>query len=257
MIKNKQKVFSAVAGFLSLAFMWLVWFVAEKTVKNEYLVPSFSQTVKELVGILCEQFFWRALGKTLVKVLYAFLISFVLAGCCALLGRACKIANDFFKPIIAIIRTLPTMAVLTVILIYSNRTVAPIIVAVMVMFPMIYAQFNVALSNINDSVVNTAKLFNIPTKIRIFNIYLPLASPVVLSHTGSNLSFAIKLVISAEVMVSSFTSIGGMISYADPNVARVMALTLIAVVLGLVIEAVFHFVFKRCFRWANGGLKND
>lgn len=257
MIKNKHKVFSAVAGFLSLVFMWLVWFIAEKAVKNEYLVPGFSQTVNELISILCERFFWRALGKTLVRVLYAFLISFVLAGFCALLGRVFKIANEFFKPIIAVIRTLPTMAVLTVILIYSNRTVAPIIVAVMVMFPMIFAQFNVALSNINANVINTAKLFNIPTKTRIFKIYLPLASPVVLSHIGTNISFGIKLVISAEVMVSSFTSIGGMISYADPNVARVMALTLISVVLGLIIEALFRLIFKRCFKWANGGLNDD
>ena len=72
----KKNAVSIVSGVLALVAMWLVWLIAEKTVSNEYVIPSFAQTLEALKQVLGRAFFWRALLKTLLKTVYAFLISF-------------------------------------------------------------------------------------------------------------------------------------------------------------------------------------
>lgn len=252
----KKNAWSICAGLLSLVFMWALWFIAQKTVKNEYLIPSFSQTIIAFFALLKEGFFWQSLSKTLLKVLLSFAISFVLG---LIFAGVCKVFNwskPFFKPILSVIRTLPTMAILVLILIYTNRTTAPIIVASLVLFPMIFAQFITAFDTINSDVINTTKVFNISKKEKMVKIYLPMVAPSILSHMGSNLSFAIKLVISAEVMAYTYASIGGMMESAHAliDIPRLMALTIIAILLGLIIELVFAIINKYAFKWAKGDI---
>ena len=247
----KKRFPLAIAGICSLVTMWLIWFIAQKTVKNEYLLPSVSDTFSALLVVLGEEFFWQALGKTLLKLIYAFLISFLLAGIFSALTKIFKPFGAFMKPFISVIRTLPTMAVLVLILIYTNKTTAPVIVAVLVMFPMIYAQFNLAFNSIDDGIINAANVFGLSRRQKLFKVYLPVVAPHVFSHVGSNLSFGIKLIISAEVMAYSFISIGGLMQTANVffDIPRLAALTLVAVFLGLIIEGLFYIINACAFKW--------
>lgn len=256
----KKHLPSALLGAAALIVMWLCWWIAEICIKNEYLLPSFSETLSALGKVLTEGLFWRALFKTLLKTLWAFLISFVLAGFCAALGRILKNFDMFLKPIIAVLRTLPTMAVLVLILFYADKITAPVIVAVLVLFPMIYAQFNVAFNRIDADIVAAVKVFNLTRRQKLFKVYLPMIAPSVLSSTGSNISFGIKLIISAEVMAYSYTSIGGMMQYAAGtlfDIPRLAALTLVAIILGLMVELVFYFALKFAFKWDKSEAKDD
>ncbi len=248
---SKNRLISFALGVLSLVTMWLVWFIAEKTVKNQYVLPGFAETMVALGKVLGEPFFWQATGRTLLKVIYAFAISFILAGALAALGKIFRPFGTFLKPFISVVRTLPTMAILVLILIYTNRTTAPVVVATLVLFPMIYAQFNTALNSVDEGIIAAAKVFDLSKKDRVFKVYLPMVAPNVLSHVGSNLSFGIKLVISAEIMAYTFTSLGGMMQSANAllDVTRLSALTIVAVVLGLVVELVFYLITRACFKW--------
>ena len=177
----------------------------------------------------------------------------------SLLTKVFKPFGAFMKPIVGVIRTLPTMAVLVLILIYTDKFTAPVIVSVLVLFPMIYAQFNTALSSVDEGVINATKVFNLTKRQKTFKVFLPMVAPPVFSHVGSNLSFAIKLVISAEVMAYSFTSIGGMMQTANVSfdIPRLAALTLVAVICGLIIEGVFNLLTKLCFKWQRSEVAND
>lgn len=246
-------------GALSLIAMWLVWIIAVKTVKNEYVVPSVTQTINALFTLFGEEIFWLAVLSSLKKVLYAFLISFALALTLSLLGKVFKSVGVFFKPILTVVRTLPTMAILVLILIYTNKTIAPVIVAVLVLFPMIYAQFNVAFEGIDDGIISTVKAYKLTKSQAFFKVYLPMIAPSIVSHTGSNLSFGIKLIISAEVMAYSYTSIGGLMQAANGvfDISRLAALTLVAVFLGLIVEVVFYVISAKAFKWQKAEVEND
>ena len=247
----KKHYVNFIIGISSLIFMWAVWFIAQKTIKNQYVVPTFSQTINALFSVVKQSFFWQALIRTLIKVLISVLVCFILAFSVSILGKIFKTSRVFFKPIMSVIRTLPTMAILVLILIYTNRFTAPIIVASLVLFPLMYAQFNTAFDGIDDGLLNAMKVFKLTKKQRIFKVYLPMVAPSILYNLGGNLSFSIKLIISAEIMANTYMSIGGLLNQADANleIPTLMALTLFSVILGLLFEFVCHVICSTCFKW--------
>ena len=82
-------------------------------------------------------------------------------------------------------------------------------------------------------------------------MFLPQIAEPVVSQTGSNFSFCIKLTVSAEVMAYTLRSLGGLMATANAyfEIPRLMALTLISVLLGLLFEFVFNLITKKCFKW--------
>lgn len=257
-MKN-QTIKNILIGLSSLIAMWLFWSFAVILVDNEYVIPTVKETFISFFDLIKRAFFWKSICRTLVKVIIALAISFVFAGILSSLAKTFKTFGKFFNPFITVIRTLPTMAILVLILIYSTRTIAPIIVASLVLFPMIYAQFSQAFDTIDENVINTTKVFNLSRKQKLLKVYLPMIIPPVVSNTGSNLSFTIKLIISAEVMSKTYTSIGGMMDNAGSlmNVSELMALTIIAVILGLLVEVIFNLIFSRAFAWTKREAQND
>lgn len=231
--------------------MWIVWLIAAAAVKNEYLIAPVGSSVKQFFMLFAEPFFWRAIGHTLARTVVAFLISFVLALGCACLAVAFKPFAAFMRPVTALFRTLPTMAVLLLILVWLTPRTAPVAVAMLVLFPMIYTQLSEGIAGVDGELLQMAKVYQIPLHRRLTGIYLPHLAPIALEQTGAGLSFGLKLIISAEVMASTRTALGGMISEAQAyiNLPRIAALTLVAVVFGIAIEFVFRIIAGLSFGW--------
>lgn len=235
----------------AIVLMWVVWLIAAAAVKNEYLIAPVGSSVKQFFMLFAEPFFWRAIGHTLARTVVAFLISFVLALGCACLAVAFKPFAAFMRPVTAFFRTLPTMAVLLLILVWLTPRSAPVAVAMLVLFPMIYTQLSEGIAGVDGELLQMAKVYEIPLLRRLTGIYLPHLAPLALNQTGAGLSFGLKLIISAEVMASTRTALGGMISEAQAyiNLPRIAALTLVAVVFGIVIEFVFRVIADYSFGW--------
>ncbi len=235
----------------AIALMWVVWLIAAAAVKNEYLIAPVGASVKEFFTLFENAFFWRALLQTFARTIVAFLISFALALVCACLAVAFKPFAAFMRPVTAFFRTLPTMAVLLLILVWLTPRTAPVAVAMLVLFPMIYSQLSDGIAGIDGGLLQMAKVYGIPLSRRLTSIYLPHLAPIALEQTGAGLSFGLKLIISAEVMASTRTALGGIISEAQAyiNLPRIAALTLVAVVLGVLIEIVFRVIADNAFGW--------
>lgn len=234
--------------------MWLVWIIASICVGNEYVVPAFGDTVKEAFALFADAFFWHAFANTLLRVGIAFFVSFILGGFCAALGAAFKPFGIFLKPIVAFLRTLPTMSVVLLLSIWSmwiTPRVTPLIIAMLVLFPMVYSQFCAAIEQVDESLLQMAQVYEFTGAQKLKNIVLPLAAPYILSHVGSDLSFGIKITVSAEVMAYTFTSMGGLMQDAALflQTGKLAALTLFTVFAGILIEMIFFFINKCVFRW--------
>ena len=71
---KKNALFSA----LAVAALWLAWIAAYYGVKNDYVLPSFWDTLRETGRLLVSASFWRAFFNTFLRTLWAFLISLAL-----------------------------------------------------------------------------------------------------------------------------------------------------------------------------------
>ena len=257
---KKERLKDLLYAVLGIVIVLAVWSISASLINDEFVMPTLAQTIQATFTLLGQGDFYNALFATLLRTLLAFIISFVLAGATAGLSLIVKPLGKMVKPIVTVIRVLPTMAILLLIFRWTQYDfeVSPVVITILVLFPMIYAQFLTAFNSVPQGLINTANVFGLSKKDKLFKVYLPIVAPSVLSRVGSNLSFAIKLIISAEVISYTLISLGGMMNTATNylNYARLGALTLCAVALGLIIEVVVDLVVKRLFKWT-GKSKND
>ena len=249
---TKRRIIYLSCSVASLVAMWVFWIIAYYAVGNRLIVPSFTETLKCFWQYLGTLPFWTAVGNSFGRTLLAFAISFLIALACAalaVLGGAFKAA---LKPVMVIVRTLPTMAVVLIILKITsgNRSLSPVIVTTLVLLPMIYAQFVAAIEDIDGGIKEMAIVYGIKKRDRLFRIYLPLTAPNILSQTGANISLGLKVLISAEVLVSTANGLGGMMAAnTAAEAAKLAALTVAAVILGLLIEVSFSQFTRLTKKW--------
>ena len=244
---KKNALFSAVA----LIALWLVWVIAYYIVRNDYVLPSFWETLRETGRLLGEASFWRAFGNTFLRTLWAFLVSLALGVGLAIPAHLVGGVRAFFAPIISALRTVPTMAVVLMLLLWPTPAVAPVIVSALVLFPPAYAAALAALDEVGEEYGELTRAFRVSAGRKIVKMYLPLAAPPLLKQAGSIFSLGLKVVISGEVMASTYRSLGGMMQEAQTFLAmpRLMALTLITVLLGFALEGLCRLVYRLIVRW--------
>lgn len=248
-----ERKLNILISVLAVVVMWIVWIIAYYSVKNDYIIPSFQDTFVSLGrDCLARGAFWTAFGNTFLRTLLAFIISFVIAAALACLCALSKKVAAFVMPFMVFLRTLPTLAVVLLLLIWTNPRVAPVIVTVLVLFPMIHARLFTAIDGIDGGIRQMLKVYNIPKSQAVFKIYLPLITPDVLPQTGADISLGLKIMISAEVLASTFKSLGGMMQEARLylEMPRLAALTLLAVFVGLLIDIAFSQLSRLTYKWS-------
>ncbi len=239
---------------LSLAAMWGIWAAAYFAVGNDYVVASFSDTVRALGVLLGEGSFWRAFGFTLLRTLAGWLLAFAFAVLFAAASAASKKFRIFFAPFISVFRTLPTMAIALMLMIWSDPRVAPVIVSFLMLFPVTYAQLMAAYGGIDGKLFEMARVYGVSRKDVLWRIAVPGMLPAVFSQAGANLSLSLKVTVSAEVLVSTLHSLGSMMQNASMNVqiARMFALTLLALLVGGLFAFALGFLKRITRRWQGG-----
>lgn len=255
MKKPSDKVKNALISVGALILMWVIWIIAYHAEGNEYIIPSFSSAIKSLWQLLQTASFWRAFGYTLYRTVIAFVASFVLAAVCASLSALSKVFRALLNPFITVLRTIPTMAIILIILLWTNPKTAPIIVGGLVTFPMIYAQMSASFNRTEGELGAVIKVYHIKPHNAIFSIYLPNILADALTQAGAGFSLTLKIIVSAEVMANTYKSLGGMMQQAKSylEIPELFALTIITVILGALFEFAFNRLSRITKRWNKGG----
>ncbi len=230
----KNAAFFAAAVLLVL----LVWVIAYASIKNDYVLPSVKDVFKSGFALFGQKSFYIAFFSTLWRVVRAFLISFLPAAGFAVLSYLFPPFSKIVTPIISGIRSFPTMALMLVLLVWSTPDKAPIILAFLALFPLLYTGMKAALDGVDDKLVQMGKVYRIPLSKKIAYMYLPVAAPYVLKESAGALSFAVKLVVSAEIMAYTYQSLGGLLQDANvySKTAELFAVTLLVVLTGVLLE---------------------
>ncbi len=226
---------------MAVGTILLVWLIAYFGVGNDLVVPSISDTFVQIWQLLGEAAFWSAFGGTLWRTLEAFLISFALGIALALLSCVFGPVRAFLAPVVSILRTVPTMAVVLILLLWTSPAVAPVIIAVLVLFPVLYTSMLSSLDEVRGEYGDMATSFCVPKTRQALCMYLPLAAPPVLAQLGAAFSLGLKITVSGEVLSATARSLGSMMQQAQGflETPRLIALTLLAVAVGFLFEGLF------------------
>lgn len=250
-MKKINRVLNFILPLLPIAIIIALWAILACSVNNQFILPTVKQTVKSFVGLFADKDFYLALGGTLLRAFIAFIISFVLATALAYASKKSRVAERVIMPIISVTRALPTIAVVLLLLLWTNSLVAPVIVTMLVVLPTTYTNAKNAFDSVDSDAVEMCNLFKVDKKTIFFKVQLPQVAPEFLSTVGAGLSLNLKLMVAAEVLSSTARSIGFMLKSAKYyfETAEMIALVCVCVILGLIIELTFGHLSKKAGEW--------
>ena len=246
-----EKILNLILPIISFLAIVLLWAIMAKSVDSEYILPSIRKTAKEFFALLKSGKFYRSFALSLLRSLLSFSISFILAFVLATLSAKIKFAKKVITPIIAVIRALPTIAIVLLLLFWTNSKIAPVIVTMLVVLPTIYTHLDSAFFSLDRTVIEAGRVDGANEKQIFINIELPQILPVVYSTIGSGISLNFKLMVAAEVIAQTANSIGYMLNTAKVyfEIANMLAIVCYCVLFGIIIEVIFSFLSKKTANW--------
>ncbi|GHU99367.1 hypothetical protein FACS1894211_04660 [Clostridia bacterium] len=241
-----------IAGF---ALLVGIWAIVSVTRLNDYgVVPTPWRTLVLLWSELGTGGFYKAVGGTLWRSLYSFLIAFAAAAVFAVLAHLWKPAADLVSPFATACRAMPTIAVILILLLVVGGAALPAAVAFLVVFPLCYENVRSALDGVDRKLLQMADAFGVSKGGQIWNIYLPGAASAVFSSVIASFGLNIKVVIAAEILGLPTVSIGYMLLHAKQSFDFELAFVwlIVAVLLGFLCECLLRLLARYALPWKKG-----
>lgn len=248
MQKIKFKIYNLIYPLITVAAILLLWQITAWIVNENLLIPSLDVTFRGLGKLLSSGATYSAVGWTLLRALESFSISFVVAMGLALLAGSYKIVERLLKPLVILMKAVPTMSVILIAMIWLTGMQVPILSSFILIFPLLYGNFLANIQSVDKRLLEMATVYQVPKKKIISHIYLPKFLPRFFDDCAGAISFNLKLIIAAEVLAQTRNSIGVnmQISQAYLNTDLLLAWTIIAIILGGLLELIV-FGFKKLY----------
>ena len=224
----------------ALAAVLAVWAIVSAAKDIPILIPQLDRIFAEFGGLLSRAEMWRAIGLTAGRVLGSFLLSFAFAAVLAAAGTFFRPLHRFLSPIVTVLQSAPTMAVILLAVVWLDNSEVPLLIGFLICFPLLYNACRSAIDGVDPELVEMAKLYKLRPADKLTGVYIPSVLPAVADGARSAVSLCVKVVIAAEVLAQTKGSIGVEMQAASVmfEIARLMAWTVVAIVMSFVFEGV-------------------
>jgi NitT/TauT family transport system permease protein len=244
-LKNKKYI------TIAIAFLIMLWFLLAYKVNSEVIIPTPESTMKSLFEIVTTAEFVKIVSATLMRIVVSFIISL---SCALVLGLAAslnKIMYNFMIPILTLLKSVPTMGIIILALIWLSNDNAPIFIGIIMVFPILYESVLAGVINVDKKLLEMAKLFGVRRQTIIKDIYAPSILMNVNGVINSALGLGFKVVIASEVLGQPKYSIGTSLQLEKMylNTSAVFAWIIIIVVLTVIFEQAIKYMYRKIYYW--------
>ena len=233
-ISNKYTLFG-----LGIIFVIGLWFIISAFFDvNGAIFPSPVLTMQRFANIIVQGQTYVSLGFTFLRMIIGFAISFVLALVFGMIAGNWPNMYHFFKPLMTVLKSIPTVAFVFVFVVMSNAREAPIYVVLLICFPILYEAVVGGFKSVEKDIIEASKVDGASSVKSAFRIRLPLAIPYIIVGIVSSFALSFKIAIMAEAMAGSTKNgLGSSIYYAYTQVemADVFAYSLLVIILMLLV----------------------
>jgi NitT/TauT family transport system permease protein len=239
-------------GLLGFFLLWEV--VVRAGLVDKLFLPPPSDVLVRVVELLGDVSFLRDVIATVLAWAIAMGISVAIAIPAGLLLGSVPWLRDATRSVIEFLRPIPSVALIPlVLLLIGSGPEAKITLAVYaavwpILFNTIYA-----LSEIDPVLTETAKSYGTTKTRMLTSVALPHAAPFVFTGIRLSASIALILVVSTEFLAGAARGIGQFILEASSNSSQldaVLAGTVVAGIIGYVINEGLERTGRRLFRWS-------
>lgn len=229
--KKYRTILYSVLGILGLFFVW--WLISY-LVKTS-LFPGPESVIPHLFTLLATGDTYLAIGGTLLRLLIAVALGVVFGFIFGVIAYLSKGFRAFNRPFIVVLRTIPTAAVIFIIIALLKPIFAPTIIVFLITYPIMYEAFLNGLLSVNKDVIEASKIDGASLFKSVLFISLPLSKSYILLGLVSSLGLGMKVSIMSEILAGSRSLPGlGNIIYNYSTIVDmegILAVSLIAIIL--------------------------
>jgi len=237
---------------IGIGLFLLFWEICARWIMPGIILPELGIVGREMLRLLSDTAVYQAALQTLWKVLLALGLVLVLG---IVLGLLLGLSTAFYqmmRPIIMIIQAVPVVSWLSlVIFAWGIGWKGPIFIAFLSLLPMALLTTVSGVSNLDRKLLEMARVYQVPRGRVIRDIYLGSLIPFIVAIVDVSIGQTWKVILVAEYLCGS-SGLGVDILSARyyVNIPRVYALTLLAVILGLITERLIKLWLGRVSqRW--------
>ncbi|MDR7301535.1 ABC transporter permease [Haloactinomyces albus] len=251
-MRHSVRALIGVAGFLGVCEI-----VGRSGLAPQEYLPPPSIVLTELARLLGERTFLLDVIATMLAWLIALSITAVIAVPAGLLLGSVPMLRNAVGAVVEFLRPIPSVALIPLVLVIAGggpdtKIFLAVYAAVWpLLFNTIYA-----LGEIDDQLIDSTRAFNISRREVLLRVTLPSVTPFVLTGLRLSASTALIVLISTEMLAPGSGGIGHFIYLASSGAGRmdqVLAGTLVAGMLGYLINAGMAGVQRRWVTWAPAG----
>ncbi len=244
-----MKIFTSRNKYLvliSTVILLLLWETASRLVGKEILIPSLSLIAGELFRILSDPESLGIIASTLGRIITTFLLSLGLAFVLGIPAGLWRTLESLLKPLETTIRSVPTMGVILLAVIWLGSEGSPFFVTSLIIFPVLYRSLMDGIRNIDPGLAAFHRVHHVPFIKRLVNFYMPSIAPFLKTGCVSGLGLGFKVMIAAEVLSQPQVAIGTtfQIERSQLNTAGVMAWCIILIFLAALFERLLKMIDK-------------
>ncbi len=242
----KKSLFDLLYACVLTAIIFGGWAIAAAAIGSEYILPDIAVTFSALGTLISGKAFWLGLLGTLLRSLIGYAVSLALFFIAFFFATAFEAARRVLDMLVAAMRTLPTMAVALVVAIWAGANLMPVILGVTVAFPMMYSAASAHNRSLSKELGEVCRICGANRRQTFTLFILPHAASAFPETLSSALSFEIKVVIAAEILMQTANGVGMMMSLAQIylKTAELIAMTFAAVAVSIAFEYALRAALK-------------
>ena len=244
--KNKAWIISILSA---LAFLG-IWEITAAVINVQIILPRIGDVAIALGEILIIPKSYITIGMSLLRCLISFSAAFVLGVLLGILGGISKTLAAAIRPLTVVLKSMPTMAIVLILMLAIGKDASPIVIGIMLVFPVIYETVKTAVENIDIRIIELARLDGITAAESVRHIYIPITMPYIAGAVASSAGLTIKGVISAEIVAYTAMSIGWEMKIASAastltEIPKLFAWVIIVLALSILFESALKLLFTR------------
>ncbi|KOF56043.1 MULTISPECIES: ABC transporter permease [Clostridium] len=237
--------------FVVLLFWIGVWQVIYLLINNELYVPAPISVLKALKVFVFKLEFWKSVEASMLRTLAGIVISIVLGIIFGIICSVNKFIYELMNPMVIAIKTTPIMSFIIIALVWFSSNNVNVFICFLMCFPLIWTNIIEGIRNVDENILEMAKLYKVK-KVMIFNkIYVPCVIPYFSAACISSIGLGWKASIAAEVLSNPKYSIGGQLYnaklYMDSD--ELFAWTFVVIVISIALESLFKLTLKDKFKY--------
>jgi len=236
---------------MSCVFFIILWQLIAVIINNDVYIPRIQQVIEAIKIILNEQNFLKVIFSSFYRTMFSYLLALIFSMILGVLATVCPFFQYVMQPINSFGKTIPTMVLVVLSLVWFDKDKTPFVVGFAITFPILYEGIRNGLMQIDKKIIDMTKIYEVSLKDKIEKIYLPVMKFYFMSIFVSTFSLTFKTVIAGEVHGQPKFGIGSQIQLekVNFNTSGIFAWIVIIVIISVVLEIINKLFKEKTYRW--------